>query len=93
MHQMKTEVVVIRLTKQERAELDAKKTKPILSDWLKELAFAAPDNPDNKNIEGKPAQRSNDFILYKMGLHGISQSIKALNAINFMANSRLIAFT
>lgn len=42
MHQMKTEVVVIRLTKQERAELDAKKTKPILSDWLKELAFAAP---------------------------------------------------
>lgn len=43
---MKTEVVVIRLTKQERAELDAKKTKPMLSEWLKELAFAAPANEE-----------------------------------------------
>lgn len=50
MHQMKTEVVVIRLTKKERAELDAKKTKPILSEWLKELAFSA---PDNQNINSK----------------------------------------
>ncbi len=53
MHQMKTEVVVIRLTKKERAELDAKKTKPILSEWMKELAFAAPDHPENNDIEHK----------------------------------------
>ncbi|MGX4744332.1 MbeCy [Providencia rettgeri] len=52
MHQMKTEVVVIRLTKKERAELDAKKTKPILSEWLKELAFSA---PDNQKINSKPS--------------------------------------
>ena len=50
MQQMKTEVIVIRLTKKERAELDAKKTKPILSEWMKELAFAA---PDNQNIHSK----------------------------------------
>lgn len=47
---MKTEVIVIRLTKQERAELDTKKTKPILSEWLKELAFAAPSN-ENESLK------------------------------------------
>ncbi|WP_040690847.1 hypothetical protein [Providencia burhodogranariea] len=50
---MKTEVIVIRLTKQERAELDAKKTKPILSEWLKELAFAAPSNESGSSKESK----------------------------------------
>nr|EKT8252984.1 hypothetical protein [Proteus mirabilis] len=37
---MKTEVVVIRLTKQERAALDSIKTMPLLADWLKELALS-----------------------------------------------------
>ncbi len=40
MSTMKTEVVVIRLTKQERAALDSIKTMPLLTDWLKELALS-----------------------------------------------------
>ncbi len=40
MSNMKTEIVVVRLTKHERAMLDAIKTKPLLADWLKSLAFS-----------------------------------------------------
>lgn len=40
MSTMKTEVVVIRLTKEERALLDSVKTRALLADWMKELAFA-----------------------------------------------------
>ncbi|CAG9413856.1 TPA: MbeCy [Providencia alcalifaciens] len=40
MSNMKTEIVVVRLTKHERAMLDAVKTTPLLADWLKILAFS-----------------------------------------------------
>ncbi|MEQ4923666.1 hypothetical protein [Proteus hauseri] len=39
MSMMKTEVVIIRLTKKERALLDSIKTVPLLSDWMRELAL------------------------------------------------------
>ncbi|BBG58593.1 Uncharacterised protein [Providencia rustigianii] len=47
MSNMKTEIVVVRLTKQERALLDAIKTKPLLADWLKELAFSQVKQQEN----------------------------------------------
>lgn len=34
MSDMKTEVVVIRLTKKERAMLDSVKTRALLADWM-----------------------------------------------------------
>ncbi|HEJ9485116.1 MULTISPECIES: hypothetical protein [Proteus] len=40
MSTMKTEVIVIRLTKKERALLDSIKTAPLLADWMKELALS-----------------------------------------------------
>lgn len=46
---MKTEVIVIRLTKQERAALEAKKTTPLLADWIKTLAFDAPDREQEES--------------------------------------------
>lgn len=46
---MKTEVIVIRLTKQERAVLEAKKTTPLLADWIKTLAFAAPNREQQES--------------------------------------------
>lgn len=49
MSTMKTEVVVIRLTKHERAILDSVKTKPLLADWLKEIAFSEVKLQENKD--------------------------------------------
>lgn len=46
---MKTEVIVIRLTKKERALMDAVKTKPLLSDWMRELALAELNKQKNCN--------------------------------------------
>lgn len=48
MSNMKTEVVVVRLTKHERALLDTVKTKPLLADWLKEIAMAEVKQQQNK---------------------------------------------
>lgn len=48
MSNMKTEVVIVRLTKHERALFDAVKTKPLLSDWLKEIAMAEVKQQENK---------------------------------------------
>ena len=48
MSNMKTEVVVVRLTKHERALLDTVKTKPLLADWLKEIAMAEAKQRKNK---------------------------------------------
>ncbi|MEQ4673413.1 MbeCy [Providencia vermicola] len=48
MSHMKTEVVVVRLTKHERALLDAVKTKPLLADWLKEIAMAEVKEQEKK---------------------------------------------
>ncbi|MBK5072213.1 MbeCy [Budviciaceae bacterium BWR-B9] len=45
-YQLKTEVIVIRLTKEELSILEAKKTRPLIGDWLKELAFSAPDRQE-----------------------------------------------
>lgn len=49
MSMMKTEVVVIRLTKKERALLDSIKTTPLLADWMRELALSklSEDNTAN----------------------------------------------
>ncbi len=48
MSNMKTEVVVVRLTKHERALLDTVKTKPLLADWLKEIAMAKAKQQESK---------------------------------------------
>ncbi|GAB1440823.1 hypothetical protein MASR2M36_36080 [Providencia sp.] len=48
MSNMKTEVVIVRLTKHERALFDAVKTKPLLADWLKEIAMAEVKQQENK---------------------------------------------
>ncbi len=48
MSNMKTEVVVVRLTKHERALLDTVKTKPLLADWLKEIAMAEAKQQESK---------------------------------------------
>lgn len=48
MSNMKTEVVVVRLTKHERALLDTVKTKPLLADWLKEIAMVEAKKRKNK---------------------------------------------
>ncbi|OAT54045.1 MbeCy [Providencia heimbachae] len=48
MSNMKTEVIVIRLTKQERALLDSIKTKPLLADWMKEIALSEVKEQENK---------------------------------------------
>lgn len=48
MSNMKTEVIVIRLTKDERALFDAVKTKPLLADWLKEIAMNEVRQQENK---------------------------------------------
>ncbi len=48
MSNMKTEVVVVRLTKHERALLDTVKTKPLLADWLKEIAMAKAKKQESK---------------------------------------------
>lgn len=50
MSHMKTEVVVVRLTKHERALLDAVKTKPLLADWLKEIAMAEAKEQEKRNV-------------------------------------------
>lgn len=50
MSTMKTEVVVIRLTKNERALLDSVKTKPLLADWMKEVVLAEIKSQENKGI-------------------------------------------
>lgn len=47
MSSMKTEVIVIRLTKRERALLDSIKTAPLLADWMKELALSKLQEQDN----------------------------------------------
>lgn len=48
MSNMKTEVVVVRLTKHERAVLDKVKKKPLLADWLKDIAMAEAKQQENK---------------------------------------------
>lgn len=49
MSTMKTEVVVIRLTKKERALFDAVKTTPLLADWMRELALAKVEQEKSLN--------------------------------------------
>ncbi|CAM7028220.1 MbeCy [Morganella morganii] len=50
MSDMKTEVVVIRLTKKERAMLDSVKTRALLADWMKELAFTELNKRENNGV-------------------------------------------
>lgn len=49
MPNMKTEVIVVRLTKKERALMDAVKIKPLLSDWMRELALAELNKQEDCN--------------------------------------------
>lgn len=50
MSDMKTEVVVIRLTKKERAMLDSVKTRALFADWMKELAFTELNKRENNGV-------------------------------------------
>ncbi|HAS8353325.1 TPA: MbeCy [Vibrio vulnificus] len=50
MSDMKTEVVVIRLTKKERALLDTVKTRPLLADWMRELAFSELNKQEARDV-------------------------------------------
>ncbi|EJK8624987.1 MbeCy [Morganella morganii] len=50
MSDMKTEVVVIRLTKKEREMLDSVKTRALLADWMKELAFTELNKRENNGV-------------------------------------------
>ncbi|WP_405468632.1 MbeCy [Morganella morganii] len=55
MSDMKTEVVVIRLTKKERALLDTVKTRPLLADWMRELAFSELNKQEDRDVTMHPA--------------------------------------
>nr|WP_282557090.1 MULTISPECIES: hypothetical protein [Providencia] len=66
MSNMKTEVIVIRLTKQERALLDSVKTKPLLADWMKEIALSEVKEQENKTSSWFVKKRVQNGLLTDM---------------------------